>query len=152
MPRATISVEPQTQDLRTCPGGFIKLRRMTYGELMTSQDMAYQVSMKAADMNNPEVGLDVSRAAVTEYQFKTCILDHNLEDDKGRKLDFRSSQDIHLLDSNIGQEIQNHIDDLHNWTKTFPNSPASSENGSSAASTETTSQQPTDDVTQDVSS
>lgn len=144
VPRATISVEPQLVELATCPpDGFVKLRRMTFGELMTSQDMAYQVSMKASqDVNNPDMALDISRAKVTEYQFGTCIVDHNLEDDKGRKLSFKSAQDIHLLDSNIGQEIQASIDDIHNWNKQFPNSPESSENSSSVARSETTPRTP----------
>jgi hypothetical protein len=136
MPRATVSMEPETAHLRTCPGGFIKLRRMTFGELTTSQDMAYQVQMKAseADPDSPEASLSVSRMAIMEYQFKTVILEHNLEDETGRTLDFRSAKDVHLLDGNVGQEITSIVDNMHNWQKQFPNSDVSSLNGSSEVS------------------
>jgi hypothetical protein len=109
---------------------------MSYGELMTSQDLAYQVQMKAtAGSDEPEMGFNISRATVTEYQFKTCIRDHNLEDESGRKLDFTKKHDVHLLDGNVGQEVQNVIDDMHNWNKQLPNSDEPSSNGSSRAET-----------------
>lgn len=136
VPRATVSMETQHVDLKTCPpDGFVELRRMTFGELMTSQDMAYQVQMKAGeDADNPEMGVTMSRIAIMEYQFQKCVMRHNLEDDKGRVLDFRKAPDVHLLDANIGQEISGAIDDMHNWQKQYPNSDASSLNGSSAGS------------------
>jgi hypothetical protein len=126
-------MEPQTVDLRTCPGGFVELRRMTYGELMTSQDLAYQIQMKASevDPDAPEMGLNITRMAIIEYQLKTCVMNHNLEDEAGRHLDFRQSRDCHLLDANIGQEINDAIEKMHNWNRQFPNSEKSSLNGSS---------------------
>lgn len=131
MPRATVSLEPKTYALKTCPDGHVKLRRMSYGELMASQDMMYQIQMKASesDPDNPEMGVDISRAAIAEYQFKVCIVDHDLEDETGRKLDFKLPKDVHLLDSNIGQEIYNLIDEMHNYKKQFPNSEQPSGNG-----------------------
>jgi hypothetical protein len=126
-------MEPQHEDLKTCPGGFIKARRMSYGELMTSQDLAYQVQMKASQENpdDPEMGVTMSRIAVVEFQLKTCILDHNLDGDNGDRLDFKQARDVHLLDANIGQEIVQIIDKMHDWQRQFPNSERSSLNGSS---------------------
>ena len=134
MPRATVSMEPTQEDLKTCPGGFIKARRMSYGELMTSQDLAYQVQMKANQDNpdDPEMGVTMSRIAVVEFQLKTCIIEHNLEGDNGEPLDFKRSRDVHLLDANVGQEIVSILDNMHNWQRQFPNSEKSSLNGSSA--------------------
>src|SRR6266568_2556750 len=116
VPRATISTEPQHHDLKTCPGGFVELRRMSYGELMTSQDMA----------------MNISRAAVEEYQFRTCVVGHNLMDENDRVLDFKRKEDVHLLDGNVGQEISRLIGNIHDWQKNFPNSETPSANGSSA--------------------
>ncbi len=133
MPRATISTEPQHHDLKTCPGGFVELRRMSYGELMTSQDMAYQVSAKAGqNSDDPEMAMNISRAAVEEYQFRTCVVGHNLMDENDRVLDFKRKEDVHLLDGNVGQEISRLIGNIHDWQKNFPNSETPSANGSSA--------------------
>ena len=138
MPRATVSMVPEHHDLRTCPGGFVKLRRMSFGELLASQGMAYQVSMKSQEGgNDPEVGMKISQATVMEYQFKLCVMEHNLEDETGRMLDFKSvPRDVHVLDPRIGGEISTIIEKMHNWQQSFPNSEtpsgdASSSNGAS---------------------
>jgi hypothetical protein len=132
IPRATVSLVPQTFDFKTCPGGWVKLRRMSYGELMNSQDLAYQVQMKQnEDTNDPEASLTLSRMVVEEFQIRTCVLDHNLEDDRGRKLNFASPQDVHSLDANIGQELSGMVADIHDWKKQLPNSEQPSANGSS---------------------
>lgn len=134
MPRATVSTVPKKFNLVTCPpDGYVSMRRMTYGELMASQDMMYQIQMKAdeAGSDNPELGVDISRAAIMEFQLKTCITEHNLQDESGRLLDFRNPADVKILDSNIGQEIADHIEAMHNWKKQFPNSSGPSGNGSS---------------------
>jgi hypothetical protein len=123
---------PVEYTLQTCPGGFVKLRRMSYGELLTSQDMAYQVSVKESkDGGDPEAGVNVTQAKIFEYQFRTCILDHNLDDEHGRRLRFESPEAVHSLDSNIGQEINAQIEKMHRWDKTHPNSVEPSTNGSS---------------------
>lgn len=134
IPKATISLEPRRFDLKTLPEGYVELRRMSYGELMTSQDLAYQVQMRAneADASSPEVGLTVTRMAITEYQFRTCIVSHNLEDQTSRALDFSRAMDVHMLDSNVGQEISDIIDREHNWKQKYPNSQTPSESGSSS--------------------
>jgi hypothetical protein len=93
----------------------------------------YQIQMKADDNNSgdAQMGVDISRAAIMEYQFRVCILDHNLEDETDRKLDFKQARDVHLLDSNIGQEINDVLENMHNWKKQFPNSGQPSGNVSS---------------------
>ena len=138
MPRATVSLAPQRFELKTLPakgeeeGGWVQMRRMSYGELLQSQDLAYQVQMKADTSDDePEMGVSITRAAIAEFQLKTCILDHNLEDEGGRKLSFSSREDIVKLDAPIGQELSDLIDKMHDWSKTFPNSSGPSANGSS---------------------
>lgn len=133
MPRATVSLEPQVEDLITCPGGWVKLRRMSYGELLASNDMAFQVSVEAEQGKaDPQIGVGASTARIAEYRFKTCIVDHNLENEAGTKLEFRNPQTMHLLDPNIGQEIDNLINKMHNWEKNHPNSDKPSSDTSSA--------------------
>jgi hypothetical protein len=140
MPRATVSLEPKLEELDTCPGGWVKLRRMSYGELLASNDMAFSVSLEAGDKgsSDPKMGVGASTGRIAEYRFKVCIVDHNLENEAGTRLDFRNAQTMHLLDPNVGQEIDAKISKMHDWQATFPNSEPQSPSGSSATSDQTT--------------
>lgn len=136
MPKATLSMAPVRHNLKHCPEGWVDLRRMSFGELLASQDMAYQVSVKASEAtgkDDPEVGMDMSQARVHEYQFKTCIVDHNLEDEQGHKLNFAQAATVHMLDPLIGQEISKQIDQMHRLDQKYPNSekPSTSESSTS---------------------
>jgi hypothetical protein len=123
MPRATVSTEAQHFDLTSCPGGFVSLKRMTHGQRLHRQDMAMQMSMEA-DQRKKTARMDVTPAQtrVAQYEFKTCIVDHNLEDEGGRKLDFTNERDFGSLDGRVGEEISAHIDTLHDWESDLPNS------------------------------
>lgn len=135
VPRATVSLEPKTEELKSCPGGWVKLRRMSYGELLASNDMAFQVNVEAQNgSSDPKMGAGMASGRVAEYRFKTCIIDHNLENEAGTKLQFSNVQTLHLLDPNIGQEIDGLIDKMHNWEKNIPNSEKPSSDESSATS------------------
>jgi hypothetical protein len=135
MPRATVSMEPKEFPLVTCEGGFVKLRRMSYGELLASNDMAFQVSVESKEgSNDPQMGASMSSSRIAEFRFKCCIVEHNLENEAGTKLQFSNAQTVHLLDPNIGQEIDNLISQMHNWEKNHPNSEKPSSDVSSAES------------------
>lgn len=162
MPRATVSLAPQRFELKTLPAqaeeesGWVQMRRMSYGELLQSQDMAYQVQVQTNtdSGDEPEMGVKVTRSAISAFQLKTCVLDHNLEDDNGRKLNFGSTEDVESLDAAVGQELSDLIDKMHDWSKSFPNSgkPSASESSTgrvepteasdSKTSTQTTSPEP----------
>jgi hypothetical protein len=43
------------------------------------------------------------------------VVDHNLEDADGRKLDFRNLADFDNLDPRIGEEIGKLLDELNNF-------------------------------------
>jgi hypothetical protein len=134
MPRATVSMEPKRIDLKSLPGGWIELRRMSYGERLHRQDLAMAMSMEA-DSKTKTTSLDIqaTQTAVAQYELATAVVDHNLEDDTGRKLDFRNKTDFANLDGRIGEEIGDHIDEMHDWDADLPNS-ASRSIGSSTAS------------------
>jgi uncharacterized protein (DUF305 family) len=100
--------------------------------------MAYNVSVKTAEngsSGDPDMGVSVTQAKILEYQFKICIVDHNLENETNQKLRFDSPEAVHMLDANIGQEINAQIEKMHRWDKTYPNSeePSTSESSTSDA-------------------
>jgi hypothetical protein len=52
---------------------------------------------------------------VQAFDFKHCIVDHNLEDEKGNKLNFQDPNTMDKLDPKVGDEIAQLIDDLNNF-------------------------------------
>lgn len=123
MPRATVSTEAELFELKSCEGGWVKLRRMSYGQRLHRQDMAMQMSVQS-DSRNKTATMEVTptQTLVSQFELKTCVVEHNLEDEEGRTLNFNSDIDFALLDGRIGEEIGQYIDDMHNWDVVLPNS------------------------------
>lgn len=115
MPKATANTEVQDKvDLKSCPGGWVQLRRLTFGEMNARLDMAGKMSMQADQKTKTaDASIEMAQAAVVEYEFGKCIVDHNLEDDEGNKLDFTKPAHVRALDPRIGEEISTLIDDLN---------------------------------------
>jgi len=104
---------------------------MSYGERLHRQDMAMQMSMEA-DQRKKTAQMNVTPAqtAVAQFELKTCVMDHNLEDETGRKLDFKNPLDCAQLDGRVGEEIADLIDTMHDWEVQLPNSASRSANSS----------------------
>ncbi len=118
MPRATTSYDTVRHDLETAlPDGFVELRAMDYGTFLKRRDMAMKMGVSGAGSGSgfEKIDLDILQEEVTRFEFKVCIADHNLEDEKGTKLNLSTPQDFHRLDPRIGQEISALIDDLTQW-------------------------------------
>lgn len=123
MPKATVSQETERRNLKSCPpDGFVELRTLSFHEMNTRADIAarmYQeqrVATKGRKSNEDEVVrgyFEIMNVAVTEFEFRNCITDHNLEDDNGNLLDFTRPMQAWRLDPKIGQEIGRYIDELN---------------------------------------
>jgi hypothetical protein len=123
MPKATVSVEPEMHSLKSCEGGWVKLRRMSYGERLHRTDIAMTMSMQQ-DQRAKTGKMEIKQAQtqVGAFEFSTCVVDHNLEKDDGQPLNFKNGQDFALLDGRIGEEISALIEEMHDWEATLPNS------------------------------
>lgn len=115
MPRATVDASSVTrEDLKSLPAegneecGYVILRRQTYGERQRRADIVTRVTMQAADTRGtPDImHMDIKNLDVTLFDFRTCIVDHNLEDDSGRRLDFNRANDLENLNPQVGDEIE----------------------------------------------
>lgn len=125
MPKATVSQESVRRELRTLPGGFITLRTLSFHEMNMRQEMAarmYQETKvtggKAQKQKQEETVrgyFELMNVAVTEYEFRNCIVDHNLEDENGELIDFTRPMQAWRLDPKIGQEIGQYIDELNQF-------------------------------------
>jgi hypothetical protein len=96
---------------------------MSYGERLHRQDIAMQMSMEA-DNRKRTASMNVvpTQTQVAAFELGTCVIDHNLEDESGRKLNFSSAIDCQLLDGRIGEEIAGLIETMHDWDAELPNS------------------------------
>ncbi len=121
MPKATPSTEPVHVALKTCPGGFVDLLRMSYGQKTTRAEMAMSTAMKGDPTkkggDDVELVMAIAQTATTLFEFNHCVVDHNLyEDDEERvKLDFKSPNILDKLDPRIGEEIALEIGKLNNY-------------------------------------
>lgn len=118
MPNATVdTAETESKDLNTCPGGFVVLRRMSYGEKLHRQGLAMNMKIGAGSGKGKgfEGEMALANDKVTLYEFSVCIVDHNLEDKEGRKLNLTTIQDIKSLHPKIGDEINQLIEDMNNY-------------------------------------
>lgn len=120
MPRATVSHDTKRIDLRTCPGGYVELRTLTFHEMNTRQDIATRMyqeqttgKKKKRDEETIRGYFEIMNVAVTEYEFRNCIVNHNLEDENGNLIDFTTPMQAWRLDPKIGQEIDKAIEDLN---------------------------------------
>src|SRR3954453_6356606 len=116
MPKATASAETERHDLKTCPEGFIEARRLTFGEKLQRRAMVSKMKIETGDKRKDFAGeMQLMNEAATHFDFTHCIVDHNLEDADGRKLDLGSPFDIKSLDPRIGEEISNVLDSMNNF-------------------------------------
>lgn len=127
MVKATVSNQTQAFDLKSCDGGKIVLRRMTYGQKLERIELATQQVIKAETdrrgrPSNAGAEMDVKmlQRAVAEYEFSRCIVDHNLEDEEGNKLNFGNPNTLNVLDPRVGDEISQLIEDMNNFGEDQP--------------------------------
>lgn len=113
MPRATANAqETERFELKTLPDGFVELRKLTYGEMLHRRDIGS--TMRAGQGRKAGIEFDTDALQIQHYEFSRCIVDHNLEDEDGTKLNFTNKADIVKLDPTIAGEIETLIFKLTN--------------------------------------
>lgn len=111
MPRATHNPdETFRRDLETLEGGFVELRKMSYGQRTKVRELSMKASM---GREAQELGFEISLAAVDEYEFANSIVDHNLEDEAGNPLNFKKAGVVSSLEPAVGAEISQLIGQLN---------------------------------------
>ncbi len=127
MPRATINTAETTRfELKSLPktdedeGGFVELRKLSYGQILERRDMGAKIAIEGlgdtrAKEEDIKVTTEMIQKAVTEFEFKLCIVSHNLEDENGTMLNFSNSNTVHALSPQVGQEISELIDEMNQW-------------------------------------
>jgi len=104
MPRATATQETERFELETLPDGFVELRRLSYGEMLHRRDIGS--TMRTGQGRKAGIEFDTDALEIQHYEFSKCIVDHNLEDENGTKLNFSNKADIVKLDPRVAGEIE----------------------------------------------
>jgi hypothetical protein len=108
MPKATVSTDVQTFNLKSCPGGYIKAKPLSYGQKKSRADKSGQMfaELKERGGLGNKMFLETITTQSTLFDYQHCIVDHNLEDDNGNKLNFNNDATLDVLDPIIGTEIE----------------------------------------------
>ncbi len=125
MPRATVSQDSRRFELKSLSGAFVELRTLSFHEMNSRQEIAgrmYQEAKvdtrkKGRKQQRPEQEtirgyFEIMNVAVTEFEFRNCITDHNLEDENGELIDFTRPMQAWRLDPKVGAEISKYISEL----------------------------------------
>lgn len=117
MPKAVVNIsDTESFKLRSLDGGEVTLRRMTYGQKLSRQQNAVKTTVEQSKgSRNSKMNLDMLAHASTIFDFRACIVDHNLEDENGQKLNLTNPTDIDRLDPRVGEEIAKYIDQMNNF-------------------------------------
>jgi hypothetical protein len=116
MPIAIANVQDtQRFDLKSVAEGYIVLKRMTYGQIVQRRAMT-KLSIDTSGRSKDIKGeLAMASREVTQFEFKNCIVEHNLEKADGDKLNLGSPVDFEMLDPRVGQEIEKRISEMNNF-------------------------------------
>lgn len=111
----TVPTEAERFDLKSAEGAYVMLKPLPYGQLIERRDKASRMSMVTdrGSRDQTKMDIDMMQAQSRMFEFSNCIIDHNLSDDAGNKLNFSIPSTLNLLDPKVGQEIEQLIDDLN---------------------------------------
>ena len=114
MVQAVANTAPTQYDLKSLPGGYVKLKKLPYGMMLTRRAMVSKMTFEGDRKSKGMKGaMDLAAKEVTYFEFANAIVEHNLEDGD-RLLNLANPADIEKLDPQAGQEIGTLIDKMNN--------------------------------------
>lgn len=121
MPVASVSDIPEHFNLKTLPEGYVKIRRMSYGEKVARIDKATKQEM-TGNKRSAKVTVETFNRLLTQMDFASCIVEHNLEwvdkDGHLHPFDFKNDNAaLERLDPRIAEEINNYIDKINGFVE-----------------------------------
>lgn len=115
MPRATMSNQEERFDLKSLDEGFVVLRRMSYGQVLERRSLLKLSVSSKKGQKSLEGEMALANEKIQIFEFRFCIVDHNLEDEHGRKLNLTDPVVLRSLDPRVGTEIEGLISDMNNF-------------------------------------
>lgn len=119
MPFAGVEDDPIRYDLKTVPGGYVKLKRLSYGDKMRRLEKTMKQSMvqkKGQKEQRVDVDLTITQAKISD--FNKCVVEHNLtyiRNGQEVPLNFQGSDILDLINGRVAEEIDGYIDELNSY-------------------------------------
>ena len=115
MPKAYSVSDTVREELKSCDGGFVVLKRMTYGDKLERQEIV-KMSIQINSGKDAVGEMAMASKKATYLEFANCIVEHNLEkDDNGTLFNFKNAADVDALDPKVGEEIDSLITEMNNF-------------------------------------
>ena len=111
--------DPVRRDLKTVPGGYVVLRPMSYGEKQRRSELSIQDTrmqrVSGRGKGSQEIAMQLMQRIVSEFEFATCIVEHNLEMREGAPYNFLDPKSLDYLPGQVGEEIDTYISEMNNF-------------------------------------
>lgn len=119
MPIGVVTEPTVREELKSLPGAYVVIRRMTYGQKLTRSQMAMKMRMQIEGGRGAKkegaIDIDMMNRLTTIWSFQNLIAEHNITDVDDRPLNFKNVADIEKLAGPIGEEIDSLIDKINNF-------------------------------------
>lgn len=115
MPVAVVVNDTERFELKSLPEGYVVIRQMTYGERLKRSGLSSKMKVTADKKSEYAGELEMAVEKISLWDFQNLIVDHNLDDANGNRLNFRNIADIQRLNSRVGEEIGKYIDQLNSF-------------------------------------
>lgn len=117
MPFAGVEVDPIHFDLKTVPGGYVKIARLSYGDKMrrTEKTMKQSMTMEKGKKNQ-KIDVDLTMALAKTMDFNRCVVEHNLTylvNSQEVPIPFQSPNILDLINGKVAEEIDGYIDEVN---------------------------------------
>ena len=114
MPRATVDpTATRRVELKTCPGGYVVVRRLPYGKYLDRQTEAMEIKARSQRGEDMSMDLKMMGRKTSIIEFRECIVEHNLTDETDQPLDLTAPGNLDRLDGRIGQEIEDILREMN---------------------------------------
>ena len=112
-----VSVERSKKfDLKTLPGAYVVIARMSHGQKLVRGDLSSKMKFTAGKRSKDLQGeIDMLQKVTAHWDWSNLIEDHNLQDVDERVLNFKDVRDIDKIDAKIAEEVSTYIDELNNF-------------------------------------
>jgi len=135
MPVAVVTKATERFELKSLPGAFVELKRMTYGQKLMRSEMAMKMLVGGDDAKGKSKDfqgeMKLMNRQTALWEFAELIVAHNLQDIDERPLNFRQPADVDKLEGRIGEEISTLLDSINNFEEELEEGKSSSGFGAS---------------------
>ena len=120
MPIAIQDTTSIRHDLDSLKGAWVETRKMNHGERTYRGQISteYTVQGFLGGGKDTETQVKIIADALTLFDFKTCVVKHNLERAAGKLLNLSNPKDINELSGIVGAEIAAIINRENQFTET----------------------------------